>query len=116
MVSAVTCQNCGARVDAQYARVFGNEHTEVHACRNCSTQGAVANGAAVDADRDGTLLVHRPGVDEPVEATFHETDSDKDCTTEGRVTLEELRERSVTMQDSTTEHTEDDAFAALVAE
>jgi hypothetical protein len=116
MVSAVTCQNCGARVDAQYARVFGNEHNELYACRNCSTQGAIANGAAVDADRDGTRLVHRPGVDEPVEAVFHETDPDEDCTAEDRVTLEELRKQPVTMQDSTTEHTDDDAFAALVAE
>jgi len=115
MVSAVTCQNCGEHVDAQYARVFGNEHTEVHACRNCSTQGAIANGAAVDADRDGTRLVHRPGVDEPVEATLHETDPDEDCNTEERVILEELRKQSVTVQDSTTDHHDDDAFGALVA-
>ncbi|MGB9934129.1 DUF7563 family protein [Haloarcula amylolytica] len=116
MVTSVTCLNCGEPVNAQYARVFGNDDDEVHACRNCATQGAIANGAAVDADRDGTRLVHRPGVDEPVEATFHETDSEADCTAEDRVTLAELRERSVTMQDSTTEHTEDDAFAALIAE
>ena len=112
----MTCQNCGARVDAQYARVFGNEHTELHACRNCSTQGAISNGAAVDADRDGTRLVHRPGVDEPVEAVFHETESDEDRTAEERVMLEELRKQSVTVQDSTTDQHDDDAFAALVAE
>ncbi|WP_336339634.1 DUF7563 family protein [Haloarcula brevis] len=114
MVSAVTCQNCGAHVDAQYARVFGNEETEVHACRNCSTQGAIANGAAVDADRDGTPLVHRPDVDEPVKAVFHETESDTKAD-EDRLTLEEMREQLPTIQDSTTDHC-DDAFAALVAE
>ncbi|MFU1783181.1 hypothetical protein ACM16X_17575 [Haloarcula japonica] len=115
MVSAVTCQSCGAHVDAQYARVFGNDDDEVHACRNCSTQGAIANGAAVDADRDGTPLVHRPDLDEPVEAVFHETDSDPD--TEDRVTLNELRERSATTQAaSSTDNHDDEAFAALVAE
>ncbi|GGM50210.1 hypothetical protein [Haloarcula argentinensis] len=114
MVSAVTCQNCGARVDAQYARVFGNDDNEVHACRNCSTQGAIANGAAVDADRDGTPLVHRPDADEPVEAVFDETDSDTDAV-EDRLTLEEMREQPATMQDSMTDP-HDDAFAALVAE
>jgi len=115
MVTSVTCLNCGEPVDAQYARVFGNDDDEVHACRNCSTQGAIANGAAVDADRDGTPLVHRPDVDEPVEAVFHETDSDAD--TEDRVTLEELREQSATPQTtSRTDHHDDEAFAALIAE
>lgn len=113
-MASVTCQNCGARVDAQYARVFGNEHTELHACRNCSTQGAISNGAAVDADRDGTRLVHRPGVDEPVEAVFHETKSGED--TEDHVTLEELLEQSVSdsSPDAPTDTHDDNAFAALV--
>ena len=115
MVSAVTCQNCGAHVDAQYARVFGNDDNEVHACRNCSTQGAIANGAAVDADRDGTPLVHRPNVDEPVEAVFDETDSDTNPV-EDRLTLEEIHEQPATIQDSTTDNRDDKAFAALVAE
>ncbi|NLV08288.1 hypothetical protein GOC83_19410 [Haloarcula rubripromontorii] len=118
MVSAVTCQNCGEHVDAQYARVFGNEQNEVHACRNCSTQGAIANGAAVDADRDGTLLVHRPGVDEPVEATFHETESDEEGSDDECFSLSELRARSSSPSspDSPTERYDDESFAALVAE
>ncbi len=115
MVTSVTCLNCGEPVDAQYARVFGNDDDEVHACRNCSTQGAIANGAAVDADRDGTPLVYRPDVDEPVEAVFHETESEED--TADHVTLEELREQSTTTQTtSRTDHHDDEAFAALVAE
>jgi len=115
MVTSVSCLNCGEPVDAQYARVFGNDDDEVHACRNCSTRGAIANGAAVDDDRDGTPLVHRPDVDEPVEAVFHEAESDAD--TEDRVTLEELREQSATTQTtSRTDHHDDEAFAALVAE
>ncbi|MDS0223652.1 hypothetical protein NDI54_20120 [Haloarcula sp. S1AR25-5A] len=111
MVTSVSCLNCGEPVDAQYARVFGNDDDEVHACRNCSTQGAIANGAAVDADRDGTPLVHRPDVDEPVEAVFHEAES------EDHVTLEELREQSATTRTtSSTDHHDDEAFAALIAE
>jgi len=115
MVTSVSCLNCGEPVNAQYARVFGNDDDEVHACRNCSTQGDIANGAAVDADRDGTPLVHRPDVDEPVEAVFHETESKED--TADRVTLEELREQSASTQTpSRTDNHDDEAFAALVAE
>lgn len=66
MVTTVTCQNCGERVSSEYARVFGNDADELHACSNCSTQRAVARGAGVDADRDGTPLVHRPDTDDPV--------------------------------------------------
>ncbi|WP_049938431.1 DUF7563 family protein [Haloarcula marismortui] len=115
MVTSVSCLNCGEPVDAQYARVFGNDDDEVHACRNCATQGAIANGAAVDADRDGTPLVHRPDVDEPVEAVFHEAESEEDS--EDYVTLEELREQPTTTQTgSSTDHHDDEAFAALIAE
>ena len=116
MVTSVSCLNCGEPVDAQYARVFGNDDDEVHACRNCATQGAIANGAAVDADRDGTPMVHRPDVDEPVEAVFHEAESEED--TADHVTLEELREQSPSdsTPDAATETHDDEAFVALIAE
>lgn len=113
MVTSVTCQNCGQQVDAQYARVFGNEDGEVHACTSCSTHRAIARGAAVDEDRDGTLLVHRPGVDEPMPAVFHEAD---DQSTDSDPLLLEEVEASTTATPVRSTESEDTPFAALVAE
>jgi len=84
----------------------------VCACTKCSTHGAIANGAAFGADRDGTPLVHRPGVDEPVPAVFHEADSNEDHHND-RFTLDEVDKRiSCT---TSTEHCKDEAFGTLVA-
>lgn len=116
MVTTVSCQNCGARVSAEYARVFGNDADELHACSNCSTQRAVARGAAVDAGRDGTLLVHHPDTDEPVEALM-ETDRTASNAT-GRYRLEELppsTAESAATRPGRPDGT-DEAFEALVAE
>ena len=115
MVTTVSCQNCGARVSAEYARVFGNDADELHACSNCSTQRAVARGAAVDANRDGTLLVHHPDTDEPVEALI-ETDRTESNAT-GRYRFEELP--PTTTESATTTPGQgdgiDEAFETLVA-
>lgn len=47
------CQNCDAYVTAAYARVFGDNTNEVHACRNCATAQEMYNdaGAGYDPDR-----------------------------------------------------------------
>lgn len=113
MVTNVSCQSCGNRVSAEYARVFGNDENELYACPNCSTQRATARGAGVDDDRDGTLLVHRPDETEPVE-TVTETDRTESYATPVYRVDDRL--------DSPTEDTRecasetDDAFDALVAE
>ena len=113
-----TCQNCGQPVDAQYARVFGNEDDEVHACTNCSTHRAIARGAAVAPDRDGTLLVHRPGLDEPVDAVIRDEDGDDhELETATRFSLTDVHDQlseSLT-QSSSTPGADGEAFAALVA-
>ena len=111
MVTTVTCQNCGERVSSEYARVFGNDSNELHACSNCSTQRAVARGAAVDDDRDGTPMVHRPDTDDPVRTVT--TVDDEPTEQPERYRLETLRDG--TWDGSTaTSHTENSKFEALV--
>lgn len=111
MVTTVTCQNCGERVSSEYARVFGDDANELHACSNCSTQRAVARGAAVDDDRDGTPLVHRPDTDDPVRTV---------TTVDDKPTEQPERHRLETLPDGawdtpgTPSSTGDSQFDALV--
>lgn len=44
------CRSCGAHVTQQFARVFGDNGDEVHACHNCAMAAALMNGAAADTD------------------------------------------------------------------
>ncbi|EMA31705.1 DUF7563 family protein [Halobiforma nitratireducens] len=40
------CENCNTHVSRQYARVFGDEHNDVHACPECAESvGAVRERA-----------------------------------------------------------------------
>jgi hypothetical protein len=39
-----SCQNCGAEVTQDYARVFGDNDNEVHGCTDCTQ-----NSRGVDA-------------------------------------------------------------------
>lgn len=43
------CQNCGEPVSKHFARVFGDNQNDVHACYSCTTHEAVTQGAASDA-------------------------------------------------------------------
>ncbi len=38
------CRNCHSYVSQQFARVFGNNEDEVHACIECSTLHALREG------------------------------------------------------------------------
>jgi len=46
--SGKQCQECGAPVDKQLARVFGGNDNEMHGCYNCMDRTAVREGGAVD--------------------------------------------------------------------
>lgn len=101
---------------AEYARVFGNDDDELHACPNCSTQRALARGAGVDADRDGTLLVHHPDRDEPVEAVIETDRTDSTPTTQYE--FDELSPSPLAGDEQAQGRatSSDEAFEALVAE
>jgi len=114
MPARVTCQTCGTGVDAQFARVYGTEDDDVYACLSCSTHRALANGAAIAPDRDGTPLVHRPDRDEPVPATLDEADTDDD--EPDRYVLAELSTHHGPSESEDRSSHDDEAFAALVAE
>jgi len=45
-----SCENCGAFVTDQFARVYGDNSGEVHACFECQTKTAVKKGAAANPD------------------------------------------------------------------
>ena len=45
-----SCSNCGAFVTDDFARVFGDNDDEVHACPECSDDTVVRNGAAAKPD------------------------------------------------------------------
>jgi hypothetical protein len=50
------CQNCGAHVDSDFARVCGDGDDRVHECLSCSTASeSIARGAAagLEARRHG---------------------------------------------------------------
>ncbi|WP_430540846.1 DUF7563 family protein [Natrialbaceae archaeon AArc-T1-2] len=36
------CNHCGAHVSDRFARVFADEHGEIHACINCSANAGIA--------------------------------------------------------------------------
>ena len=42
------CQNCDEPVNEHFARVFGDNNNDVHACYNCTSHQAVTQGAASD--------------------------------------------------------------------
>jgi protein-arginine kinase activator protein McsA len=43
------CQNCGEPVTEHFARVFGDNNNDVHACYSCTSHEAVTQGAASNA-------------------------------------------------------------------
>ncbi|WP_435320101.1 DUF7563 family protein [Haloarchaeobius sp. TZWSO28] len=40
-----TCDNCGAHVSEQFARVFADEHGRILACVSCSANAGIAEEA-----------------------------------------------------------------------
>ena len=36
------CNHCGAHVSERFARVFADEHGEIHACISCSANAGIA--------------------------------------------------------------------------
>jgi hypothetical protein len=42
-----TCENCGAFVTRDFARVFGDNHENVGACVECTTGRDLKSGAAI---------------------------------------------------------------------
>jgi hypothetical protein len=99
-------------VTAAYARVFGNDNNEIHACRECTSQRALANGAALRADRDGTLLVHRPDAPTPVPTA---TDDHERADEPDRPLLSNRQSSPERAPAATRDHA-DDRFEQLVAE
>jgi len=113
-----TCKGCGTAITTAFARVFGDNTDDAHACLNCSPSSALKSGAAVAPDRDGTPLVYRPGHDDPQPAT--PTDTSQPSSPDDEVVhLEDLnhheRRHSTRRADDGFSHTDDD-FEALVAE
>jgi hypothetical protein len=70
------CDGCGSAVSKTYARVFGDQDAVLHACSDCTSRTALANGAGAAPDADGTRRVHRPDADGPVPAVVREEESD----------------------------------------
>ena len=40
------CQNCNSYISFRFARVFGNNDDQVHACINCTNLNALRDGNA----------------------------------------------------------------------
>jgi len=40
-----TCDHCGAHVSERFARVFADEHGEIHACVDCSANAGIAEAS-----------------------------------------------------------------------
>ncbi|WP_435360121.1 DUF7563 family protein [Haloarchaeobius sp. DFWS5] len=40
-----SCDNCGAHVSEQFARVFSDEHGQILACVSCSANAGIAEEA-----------------------------------------------------------------------
>lgn len=40
-----TCDHCDAHVSERFARVFADEHGEIHACVSCSANAGIAEAA-----------------------------------------------------------------------
>ncbi|MFC7212978.1 hypothetical protein ACFQMM_06620 [Saliphagus sp. GCM10025308] len=45
------CLNCGNRVTRQFARVFGDNRDDVHACPDCSTYREMKTADFIPEDR-----------------------------------------------------------------
>lgn len=121
MVTRTQCQACRASVTATFARVFGNNDDEVHACPSCLTWGDVSNCAATSPAADGTRRVHKPGLEDP-EPTVFRDDDEAEPDPRDRLTLAEARKRE--SEDSVLEGRTEDAdearhpdkaFAAILA-
>ncbi len=55
------CQNCGESVSEHFARVFGDNNNDVHACYSCTSHEAVTQGAASNAGpRTRTASTDKP--------------------------------------------------------
>lgn len=50
--ATTTCQNCGAAVTPRLVRVFGANDGTLHACPECETYSALANGAGAEPGGD----------------------------------------------------------------
>jgi len=61
--SGDVCQNCGAPVDTQTARVWGDNNDVLHHCTDCVTATAMKKGAGAvkDYDRRATDSGHLGG-------------------------------------------------------
>jgi hypothetical protein len=46
-----TCDHCDAHVSERFARVFADEHGEIHACVSCSANAGIAEAAKARAQR-----------------------------------------------------------------
>ncbi len=44
-VTMPKCDHCGAHVSERFARVFADEHGEIHACVSCSANAGIAEAA-----------------------------------------------------------------------
>ena len=100
--------------------MYGNDDDELYACPECSTKGDRANCAGTSSEADGSLYVHKPGLDEPVPAVFRD-DEEEETDPNERLTLDEAREREeastvgVGSQDENSVDHDDQEFAAIVA-
>jgi hypothetical protein len=121
MVTRVQCQSCEAFVTAAFACVYGNDADELYACPECSTRGDRANCAGTSPEADGSLYVHKPGLEDPEPAIFKDDESDETDPSK-RLTLAEARkqEKDDSVLGGRTEGVDDlrhadEAFAAIVA-
>lgn len=46
------CQNCEAAVTARFARVFGDNHGQVHCCLECAPNADLKAGLGANPSRD----------------------------------------------------------------
>lgn len=53
------CQNCGEPVSSRFARVFGNNQNEVHACLECATEKELYRGSGRAPDVDTSIVSGR---------------------------------------------------------
>lgn len=49
-----TCNNCGARVSPDFARVFGDNQNDVFGCMECMLWADIQQGKAGGSDRGRT--------------------------------------------------------------
>ena len=121
MVTRVQCRSCGAFVTAAFARVYGNDADELYACPECSTRGDRTNCAGTAPEADGSLHVHKPGLENPEPAVFRDN-KEVETDTRDRLTLEEAQEREaedsvvgVSAEEADDVELTDGEFAAIIA-